>query len=666
VGRGRETLRARGVFLFGFFIFAASAARADEEALKAARAAANRVHHLLSHGCPALAKAALPVMEEKFAALSEPEKKRLQREVEGVRRNSEHAFQSWDAGEVKDVINSSLMEAENNYHKLDSVAGVTEYDELVQTVIDQLSDEVNKKLLPADAAAAFQQRLEVVKAEFRKHVVKVLERKWAEVGEFITQKQAGWENDKARDLEDVGLSLKLGCDNSDMVVRVSQNFLDDILFVSALGRYPDATELTKLRDEATAQRDKAMGIVKRIHEEVLSETEKLPKGKIRNKMADFYRGTLQGHERKSSVKQRHDPWYADEGLFDRMEAIVKSCDKDAKQAKAEASDRLDKLVQAANDAWPGFLRTWKLEKLEAVEALEKPDAWKGKAVKFSGTDLGGTTYETNYGLIVEIDGVPMCGDYDDLIVSECKKFEAMTGIQLTENDEFVGIIAGTCKVWQRVKDPHNSTKFVRGEQVSGVKMRIVGYKAKGIAVAAGGGSSLDKVDSSAKKGADSQATDSASENGSSSSSSASDSARPSGTLHFLHRLVAWAASAMLLLGGLLAFVHGISRFVPQVQEQKAKLGDYLGWLGIGFGLLGALWFGAAAVLPMLSSEVRFGSLPAAALVLAGVVVGLDRARSAGKFDEKLAATLQPIGIAFGAGCFLAALVHVICWDMPLL
>jgi hypothetical protein len=121
-----------------------------------------------------------------------------------------------------------------------------------------------------------------------------------------------------------------------------------------------------------------------------------------------------------------------------------------------------------------------------------------------------------------------------------------------------------------------------------------------------------------------------------------------------------------LLGGSLAFVHGLSGFDPRVQEQKAKLKDYLGWAGIGFALLGGFWFAAAAVMPIISREVRFGSLPAGALFLAGVSVGLDRARSAGKLDEKLALTLQPLGIVLGAGCFLAALVHVIFWDKPLL
>ncbi len=160
------------------------------------------------------------------------------------------------------------------------------------------------------------------------------------------------------------------------------------------------------------------------------------------------------------------------------------------------------------------------------------------------------------------------------------------------------VVEGTCKVWQRVKDRF-SDKLVRGNQIDAVRVRVIGVKEEYCAAAVGVGVS-DVLGGSSGN--------SSSGDSSSGDSSSSGSSGSSGTVHMLHRLLAWCMSFLLLLGGTVAFLHGISRFVPQVQEQKVKLGDYLGYIGIGLAVLGVFWFEVAAVLPLVwarSASARF-------------------------------------------------------------
>jgi hypothetical protein len=655
-------------------IFAASAARADDDppvkgrsrnrgsrgsndkdsdAVKAVKADFTKLHYAMSHGCPGLAKTRLQEVEPKVAALSADEKGDFDEEVKRYRNNLEHMTKEWTAESVRQSVKTSLQHADFAITNADAASP---FSECVETANDQLSDEVNKPLLTADEIANFQKRLEELKGKNRDHIITRVVHSWDELSKYIAEHDRGWENEKGNDIEQI-LHGGMGSENCDNVVRLTDKFLKDRAFTYALTTYPDATELPKIRDEVTAMHDRALANMKKIHENILSVAEKLPPGQQRSGMAATYRGRLRGDH----------PMLGDEDLVDRMQAFVKSAEGQEAQAKANKDALIEKLKQAAEDSWPKLSGKWKLEKFAPTEALDKNEAWKGKTVKvsFSGQNRAGGTYEASYAIIEEIDGVPVCSNYDEGLLADYKKFRKTTGLRGGDLEEYVGTIEGTCKVWEQVQDKYDPKKFVRKGQVDGIKMTIVAFKSKSFAGAAGYGTNLDKL-------GDIKAL-LPSGNSSSGDSDGDRSDSPpesSGTVHFIHRLIAWAMSALLLLGGAVAFLHGISKFVPQIQEQKVKLkiGDYVGYAGVAFALLGFLWFGAAVVLSFIffSGEVRFGSIPSVALGLAGIAVALDLARAKGKLDEKTALTLQPIGIVFGAGCFLAALVHVICWDMPLL
>jgi hypothetical protein len=435
------------------------------------------------NGCPTLAKAAMSDVEAKLAALDDSEKVRAKREVDRVRSNLDHTFDaSWTAEAVKNVVNQTVMSVEGSTRFSEgSVQTLKAFDELVKLVNDQLSDEVNKKLLPAEAATGFLTRVEATQGKFRAQVIKAAQKKWGDLTKYNSQRNAGWDKEtEANDIVKVIKQSEMGCEKSDAVARLIKNFLDDAFIAAAPERYKDAAELKTVLDEATAQYNAAVANVKKIREQVLSASEKLPPGRDRQSMAAYYRGSGRPN------KERHGPDYGDDALAARIEAFVKSCEQEQAQSQADSQTKREKLGKASDDAWPTILGKWKLEKLEATEVLEKRDAWKGKAVKIKGTNIAGKTYEASYGLIIEIDGVPACGNYDDEVVEAMKKFQETTGEKPGAYEEYVAIVEGTCKVWERVADPNDSKKMIRGRQVDGVKLRIVALKAQMVAVAASG------------------------------------------------------------------------------------------------------------------------------------------------------------------------------------
>jgi hypothetical protein len=341
----------------------------------------------------------------------------------------------------------------------------------------------------------------------------------------------------------------------------------------------------------------------------------------------------------------------------------------------------EKLKAASTQVWPGMLKALKATKLDSTEVLKDTAGWKGKVVWYDGDQPSGGAYESHYDVLVEIDGVPVCGDVDseltrsykdwfdklvrrDMVFTEwAKKKDPPYGDKVFKGpQQYAAVVVGGCKVWE--------TSHNQRTQLDGVKVRIVGHKTKMFAGACGQGTNLraaEELAGVATSDAD-HAGDAAKDPGSEASAptgaeaDAATGAASGGAMPWVHRIVAWGLSLLLVLGGMLALVHGVSKFVPQLQEQKVKLGDYLGYAGIALAAIGCLWFGAALVLPLVLKESRFGSLPSIALVLAGAFVGLDLLRAKGKLKAETASLIQPLAILLGLACFPAALAHVIFWD----
>src|SRR5262249_28262066 len=153
--------------------------------------------------------------------------------------------------------------------------------------------------------------------------------------------------------------------------------------------------------------------------------------------------------------------------------------------------------------------------------------------------------------IVDMDGIPVAGNLDSGLEEAIQKVEKTTGISRDNEEEIVGVIDGTCKVWT-LFHYSNGNKSVRDRQVDAGRMRIVAMKACTVAAACGEGTSLKKL---------SEYKDvKVSESGSSGAGGGHHGSGGGGfsIIHFIHRFVAWGMCALLLLAGVLALAHGLA------------------------------------------------------------------------------------------------------------
>jgi hypothetical protein len=484
---------------------------------------------------------------------------------------------------------------------------------------------------------------------------------WTYVHDEYAKKFEGWE------AETTPTSLadflhhsppSLGCNKTEEFMReVVKRWFDDDRVKKAVAQYPNDPKLKATLDEATGIRDKAGGRVVAFSKSIIDEAEKLPPGKDR----DEFKGHF--YNFKNTLNRTTEGCPGNDALIARVDALEKKWEGDKNAAEGAKAALTKQLEQSSNDVWPGMLSSFKIKKLDAPEALSSNGSWKGTYIHFAGGARGvdlnrsGWDYDGQYYFIVEKDGVPICGNLDGGLEEAIKAVETQTGIERDNECEVVGVIDGTCQVWT-LFHYSNGSKSVRDRLVNAVRMRIVGLKCVTVAAACGEGTNLKKL--SGYKDV------SVSESGSASSTGGRRSGGVvSGFFHMIHRLISWGLCALLVLAGALALAHGASKFVPQIQEQKAKLGDYLGYAGAGFAAIGVLWFGAAIVLWVLGM-CEFGSLPSVALLFGGVATGIDILRVKGKLKEETASLIQPAGILFGLGCFAAALVHFFFWDVMLL
>lgn len=486
----------------------------------------------------------------------------------------------------------------------------------------------------------------------RDAVVKPAIEYWKTCQENYGKEGQGWEQEtKPTALADYlhHSPSTLGCDKTEKFLsEVIQRWYGGSTVEDAFKKYPNDPEFKKVADEVSALREKASTKIIAFTNSILDEAEKLPEGRERKDMAtDFYnmRNNVERHAKGSSGVAK---------IVERIEALKKKWEGDQAANEAAKEAKWKECCDATEAAWPGLASGWlgKVKKLDANAALKDIGSWKGTVVHFDGGAHGvnmnraGWDWMDDYTFVVSVDGVPVCGDVDggvrDAIAKVCEK----TGIAEDDLQECIGIVEGTCKATQRVKI---FDQYVSGNTLEGVKIRIIAWKACTVCAVAGEGTNLSKL------------------KGESDISVNASGVSASGGHWFgrmVHRLIAWAMCLVLFVSGALCAAHGASRFVPQIQENLAKLGNGLGYAGIGIAVVGALWFVAAIAFWVIWGSG--GSLPSIALFFAGAFVGLDFLRVRGTLKPELASTIQPLGIVLGLGCFAAALIHFLLWDVTLL
>jgi len=480
---------------------------------------------------------------------------------------------------------------------------------------------------------------------------------WTYCLETYKKDTDGWEAEEgSKTLADYR-SNELGCKKTENLCgEIVQRFFEDDRVKKASAQYANDPALKPTLDQAVAMRDKACGKLIGVAKRIVDLFEKLPPGDERKNLEGCFYNFKNELNRFTKGHPEH------EAVCARIDAVEKKWKGDVAAAEGAKEALTKSLEKSVNDAWPAMLAAFSVKKLDAPEAIANPGSWKGTYIHFSGGSRGvnlnrsGWDYDDQYYFIVERDGIPICGSLDGGLEEAIKKVEKTTGVALANDEEVVGVIDGTCKVYT-LFHYDNGNKSMRDRLCDGIRMRIVALKGVTIAAAVGQGTNLKSCPEFKDK------EFSVSESGSSSSTGGRHSGGGGFSfIHFIHRFVAWGMCLLLVICGALAAAHGASKFVPQIQEQKAKLGDYLGYAGIGFGVAGLLWFGTAFVLPLIFEDVRFGSLPSIAMILAGAFVGADLARTKGKLKEETAVMIQPLGILLGLGCFGAAALHFFLWD----
>ena len=648
-------------------VLASSAARAEDadpvEAVKKALATVNGYVH---DGLPTAAQAALPEAEKLFAALDDFHKEKVAKELETQRDRLKAWLASRDGNQVKAYVTRSVENAELSVSRNigDGRNVYAEYNEAVKLFDDQISDEMNKKLLDADTVAQLQKKLNGIKVEFKKARIREAVNSWENDEKQVKREHQGWEEDtKPYEISRVCVGWEMGCERTVRFMDRIDRWLES--WKVTLDANPDDPTLKKLCADLETQRTAAQAKISEFRKAVFAEAEKLPPGEQRDTMTSLYRAFLKagadegaspkkGQRRKSAGAG---PVPGDADLIPKITALLERWDGEKSKGKSDKEALIKELIAGSDASWPGLLKGFSLVKLETSEVLKDPAKWKGKTGKIVGVDLSGSAYEAQQYFIIEVDGVPVCGGLDSGLAASWNAFTAFAeknALKLGATQEYVGTVEGTCKVWQRVK---RGDKIVRGDQIDGVKVRIVALKTERFAGAAGHASSLDSVSTGSVAGS-----------------------AGGGTGHILHRLVAWAMCGLLALCGALAVAVGASPFVPAIQEQRAKLGSYLGYAGLAFAGIGVVWFGAAMLFWIVEGDG--GSLPSVALILAGAFTGLVVLRSKGEIkpaptaegaapvptpaSPDMLTTIQPLGVVLGLGCFGAAAIHFLLWDWLLL
>lgn len=505
----------------------------------------------------------------------------------------------------------------------------------------------------------------------RDETVKPIVEYWKSCKEQYMKECEGWEKETTpTTLSDYlhHSPAKIGCDKTEKLLgEVVQRFYGNDHIPEAARKYPNDPELKATLTEASALREKASAKIISFVTAILDEAEKLPENEDRKNMqSQFY--NMKVHLTNAAK--------GSSGI-DKVTARIDELDKKwaGQTAAGEAAKvALDKKVcDAVKEAWPGLAKPWldKVKRLDAAEAVANIGAWKGTVVHFSGGSRGvnmnraGWDYFDPYAFVTEVNGVPVAGDLDSGVYDAIREIEKQTTIGEDNCEEAIGVVDGTCKVTQRVKI---FDQYVKGEVLTAVKIRIVGWRACTVCAVAGEGTNLSKLkeykEVSVKEQGVVTGGSMGGQGGSRSGGGSSSSSSSGGFGHMIHRFMAWGMCALLALAGALAAAHGAAKFVPALHENLAKLGSKLGYAGVGFAVVGVLWFLAAMVFWVI--EGQGGSLPSIAMILAGAFVGLDLLREKGTLKPETASMIQPAGILLGLMCFGGAFIHFLLWDWTLL
>ena len=450
---------------------------------------------------------------------------------------------------------------------------------------------------------------------------------WAQCQESLKE-SAGWESESLPTTL-AGFKGTLGA-RTESVLGAVRRWLSDERVTKALERYSDDPTLKPAVEEATKLRDAASEKLLRAANAILDDAEKIPVGdKRRDELSGLLDGFRSYLERETTSGAK---------AVARVDALARRWKGENENPAALHDVVARSMKEAAGEVWPGFMKDYepRFLKLDAADAVKHPDAFRGAIVHLESVGPVPQTWEPEYDVIVVHDGIPICGQLDQGLKDALATVEARTKVSREPCEECVGLVEGVCTAHERTSGQLTAH--------DGVRVRIVAYKAGTIAVCVDKGTNLAKVSGFT----DIQVRE---------AGPVGDTGNKPG---WVRRLAAWVMCLVLVLAGFLGIFHGACKFVPQLEEQRQKAGDQLGYVGVGLFTLGILWFVGAV-----GFQILFGSgfsVPSIALILCGGAIGAELLRSKGHLDDDSATAIQPVSIVLGLGCFIAAGIHFLYFD----
>ncbi len=503
--------------------------------------------------------------------------------------------------------------------------------------------ELALKELPQDAepTKALRARLAKMSGQFDGVVTTHL------TGEFVTRitehwdnlkKEAdGWQQETAAPTFAQYVANGLGAPKTEQMLSRAGQWLD---YMSNTGDTPpavlNAPQVKALTAEVTKLRDEARAKLETFAEAVVADAEKA-KDLDERHLSSLQRASTGDFENALKGSPKAKP------LQERAGAIVQKHEAAAAARAADLKAVEEKLVAAANAAWPAITASIKADEISDPNALRK-----GQIVKVTGWQnrMGWDFTGSGYDWGVTVNGLPVVGHYAPDVQAAFDAALAKTGGSniISERMDVIAEVVGPGSVDKRIRheirDSGGST-IARGEEwkpVDCLVVKVIAMRAGPCAVGPNGAS----TESGAIAPVAAAGMTSAGASGASGASGA-------GWFWRILTLVIGlsAATAALLKAGYAPVAAS-----AQGQQITARLGnDNLAYVGLACAALGVVW--------LVRGMFLWGLLVSGAIIAAGLYAALDLLLARGILSTHVAERVKPLGVRIGLACATIVVLHLL-------
>jgi hypothetical protein len=443
----------------------------------------------------------------------------------------------------------------------------------------------------------------------------------------------GWEQENETPTFATWGNGGLKAPKTESMLRRANQWLD---YVGNSGDTPEAVlksaPVTAKVDEVKKLRDAALAKLERNAEAVVADAEKLTK--LDNLQTTYLTSMSTGleHTLAGSSKAK--------GLQERASNIVKNYEAKVAAREAELKALEEKMIQAADAAWPAISKTITADEISDPRALKK-----GQLVRVTGWQnrMGWDYTGSGYDWGVTVNGLPVVGHYaSDVQAAFDAAMEKTGGSGIISSDmdviaEVVGPGTVDKRIRHEIRDSGGST-IARGEEwkpVDCLVVKVIAMRAGPCAVGPNGAATADgKIAPVAAAGM-----------------TVSGGASGGGVGWFWRILTVViglsAATAALLKAGYAPVAQS-----AQGQQITARLGnDNLAYIGLACAALGGVWLARGMVL--------WGLLVSTSIIAAGLYAALDMLIARGLFSTHVAERVKPLGVKIGLACATIAVLHLL-------